>query len=170
MTSHFLTDVSCHPATRGHDLFNLAFEGVLEAWCFLMGFFSLDNIFVINAFHQRNHRGKHAFTSASRFPQCHCPWLYQSCSFMLRPKLTQFESWSVKKTLAEIFSHMARNTLLTVLCFASAFGDLHESIVESDIDDPSGTSEVIEPSFWMVFGDRNGRRMRNDENRLTSNQ
>ena len=38
---------------------------------------------------------------------------------------------------------MARNTLLTVLCFASAFGDLHEGIVESDIDDPSGTSEAV---------------------------
>ena len=86
------------------------------------------------------------------------------------PSLHSLKADPSTKPLAEIFSHMARNTLLTVLCFASAFGDLHEGIVESDIDDPSGTSEVIEPSFWMVFGDRNGRRMRNDENRLTSNQ
>ena len=45
---------------------------------------------------------------------------------------------------------MARITLLTVLCFASAFDDLHEG----DIDDASGSDEVNDPSFGMiVFGD-----------------
>lgn len=158
MTSHFLTDVSCHPATRGHDLFNLAFEGVLEAWCFLMGFFILDDIFVINAFHQKETTGGNTRSPQHRvFPSVTAHGFTKVAALCCGPSLHSLKADPSKKTLAEIFFHMARNTLLTVLCFASAFGDLQEGIVESDIDDSSGSSEVIEPSFgtvFVVFGDR----------------
>ena len=100
MIQHFSTDVSCHPATRGHDLFNLAFEGVLEAWCFLMVFFSFWTTSLSpTSFTKCFHGVQHVFTSASRFPQCHCPWLYYTMpklQLTLWPKLAEFESWSVK--------------------------------------------------------------------------
>lgn len=103
MTSHFLTDVSCHPATRGHDLFNLAFEGVLEAWCFLLGFFILDNIFVINAFHQRNHRGNTRSPQHRVFPSVTAHGFTKVAALCCGPSLHSLKADPSKKRLPRFF-------------------------------------------------------------------